>query len=183
MRYAFAVVGVFVATLAFPHTSQAQAVKGDKEVLIQGSLISTLGDFGFTNATGVLGLGYFVSDRTQIGVQPIISVTASSQPTFNSRTGAITGSETVTTTTLGSQFKLQYYFGADQSKVKPYVGGSYIINDFSAAGDTSFVAGIFGLKSYFTEKAALDINASYGSSIKSEGSGILQVFAGISYIF
>lgn len=169
MKQALVVVGLLLVTLAFPHTAQAQATQGDKEVLVQGSLISTLGDFGFTNATAVLGLGYFVSNRLQIGVQPILSVTRSSGET---------------TFTLGSQLKAQYYLGEDQAKVKPYFGGSFIINDFSDAGNSAFAAAVFGVKSYLTEKAALDINASYGFGVSApSGTQLLQAFAGISYIF
>lgn len=184
MRNVLAVIGLLILTLAVPQTAQAQATQGDKEVLVQGSLISTLGDSSFTNATAVLGLGYFVSNRLQIGVQPIISISSFSQPTFNPRTGAITGEETTITTTVGSQAKVQYYLGEDQAKVKPYVGGSFIISDFSDAGNTAFAAAVFGVKSYLTEKAALDFNGSYGFGVSApSGTQMLQVFAGISYIF
>jgi outer membrane protein W len=184
MKLSSIVLVLSLAVFASPTDLQAQARAGDKEVLVQGSLISTFGDASLTNATGVFGLGYFVSSRLQVGVQPIISISSFSIPTFDSRGFPTGNSDTEITTRLGSAAKAQYYFGADQAKLKPYAGGSLIINDFSDAGDTSFAAAVFGFKNYLTEKAALDINGSFGFGLTSPGSiQVLQIFAGFSYIF
>lgn len=183
-------VRTVVATLVLvaPSLAQAQATQGDREVQVSGNLFQTVGgEAGLSMGNFIFGLGYFITDRMQIAVQPILTISSFSTevPQFNSR-GVITGttSERQTDADLGISTKVLRFYGESSARMKPYLGGTFIIQSLKNAGDSSFVAGNFGVKNYLTEKAALDFNGSYGFSLTDPGSGqLLQVSVGITYIF
>lgn len=179
-----ALVVFVVGLLANPSAAMAQAKKGDKEVQVAGNIFQTLGgDFGVSQGTGLFGIGFFVSDRMQISVVPQVTVSTFSTPVFNNR-GIQTGTDREIDMNLGVSSKLVRFMGAADAKLKPYWGANFIINDLSSAGDSAFGAATFGFKNYLSEKAALDLNGSYGLALKHPGdSQILQVTVGITYIF
>ena len=130
MKQVFVVIGLVVVGLVFPQVAQAQAKKGDKEVSIAGNLFSTIGgEANTTSANAVFGVGYFMSDRLQIGVQPILSISTSSQQreVVNSR-GQVTGfvTDRTITTDVGASAKMLRYFGESAGKIKPYFGATLV---------------------------------------------------------
>jgi outer membrane protein W len=187
-----AIIGVVagVVLAAAPGTASAQAKQGDKEVLVGGNLFAinstvsttTQGQFNF-------GVGYFLTDRFELNVNPVLSITSGSAAGFGSSTSA----------DLGLASSVQYFFGARTSRVKPYIGGTAIIESFktqdsfdpftgrSSGGslvDNLFTGGTFGVKNYFTDRAALDFKASYGFNPTHAGDfRLLQVNVGITYLF
>lgn len=162
---------------AVPGVASAQSQKGDKEVGIGGNMFTMISS-GSTFSVGQFqfGVGYFMSDRLEVGVTPILMVSG----------GAGTG----VSADMGLSTKAQYFMGQTASKVKPYVGGSFIIQSFKSqaegmsVADNIYGAGTAGVKSYFTERAALDFNASFGLMLAHPGDGqILQLNIGITYLF
>jgi hypothetical protein len=182
------IVGSAVAamTLMLPTQAMAQATAGDREVSIAGNLFQSVGGDGggFSTGNAMFGFGYFLSDRLQVVVQPTLTISSFSSPGFDSRGFPTGDDERSTTVSLSLGAKVVRYLGEASARMKPYYGGNLIIQDFEAVGDTTFAAGVVGFKNYLTEKAALDINGSYGFNISSPGSGgLLQATVGIAYIF
>jgi len=194
MRRVAIVLGASILVWLAPRPANAQAKQGDSEVLIGGNLFALIGS-GSTNTTGQFqfGYGYFFTDRLEINVTPVVSVSSSQTASVNgSATSNVTGD-------LGLGGAVQYFFGAKASKVKPYVGGSLVVQSFKthdqinpvtfvttsgSISDNLYVGGNAGLKNYFTDRAALDIKASYGVNPKHAGDfQLLQVIVGITYLF
>lgn len=188
------IIGVVVGFVlaAAPNTASAQAKQGDREVLVGGNLTSTNSSFArSTNGDFVFGIGYFMTDRFEINVNPIVTISNSGGSGFAS------GSNT--TADFGLSSSAQYFLGAKASKVKPYVGASAVFNSFKTQDrfdpvtfqtqggsliDNLFTAGVFGVKNYFTDRAALDLNASYGFNVSHPGDlQLLKVNVGITYLF
>jgi hypothetical protein len=168
--------------IGVPSLAKAQAKEGDKELRVGGSLQSVIATgFGTTNGTFDFGIGYFLSDRFEISVAPRITVSATKFSAFGQ-------SETNWDTDGGVSFQAQYFLGAQSAKLKPYFGGTAIIQRFKtdggSFGDNLYAGGIFGVKNYFTDKAALDFNGQYGFRPSSPGDFQLFTFTvGITYLF
>jgi hypothetical protein len=180
---------VALALMTIPYSAQAQPAQGDAEFSFAGTINSTVGnDFGgFTVGFLQFGVGYFVTDRQEVVVQPLISITSfsSSTPIFNSR-GQLIGeeSERTTETDMGIAARYLFHFGGSSSRLKPYVGGDFIVSSLKNAGDTGYVAGSGGVKNYLNEKAALDFSGSIGFNLSDAGAGqLLQFKVGLTYLF
>ena len=180
--------------LAVVSPAAAQAQKGDNEVLVFGFVTSFLSS-DFTSTTGTLNfsIGRFVNDRLQVGGGPTVSISSTSTPAQRIPTGidrngnvifTTLAASTTVDTTLGVNGFLRQYFGASGAKVAPYVGGELFINDISAAGDQAFANGLGGVKSYLSEKAAIDFKGAFGFLLSDPGAQrILQFSVGITYLF
>lgn len=180
--------------LAAPSAAYAQAKKGDAEVQISGNTFTVITADAFsTNGQFQFGFGYFFTDRFEIAVSPVVTVQSDtfSTPVLNSR-GQPTGATTLTTTVdgdLGLSTKVQFFFGATDSKVKPSIGATYIIQSFKVPdggtiADNSYLGGNLGIRNYFSENAALDMNLSYGFQPNRPGDyQLIQFNIGIAYVF
>jgi hypothetical protein len=175
---------------ALPGVAQAQAQKGDKEVLLFGNVsairtkaveVPGFGTFGGgTNTTGniFINLGVFVTNALEIGGGPQFSISSSG--------GGEDGEGTSTTT--GANGFLRFNFGGG-AKVAPYIGGEVNVSDFEAPeggsiGDNTFLGAIAGVKSYLSEKAALDMKGSFGFNASAPGD--MQMFGftiGLTFVF
>src|SRR6266496_4021630 len=101
--------GVLLAcfTVAAPRVASAQAKQGDTELQISGNTFTVLSaGSSDTNGQFLLGVGYFATDRLEIGASPVITIHVSR--TANSYGG---GSSTNGDGDLGLATKLQYFFG------------------------------------------------------------------------
>ena len=192
-------VSVLLAALFLmaPSLAHAQAKGGDKEVLIAGNVFSTFNP-GSTTTSGniIFGLGYFVTDRTQLLVQPIFTISGrGTDPTpevrdpFSGRVliPGTPGSSTVDVD-AGVGVGYSFFFGAQSSKVKPYLGANLDIQSFKtqnggSVADNMFFQGRGGIKNYFSERAALDMAASFGTNIKNSDLGLFRFTVGITYLF
>ncbi len=170
--------------LAMPSASFAQAKKGDKEVSVSGNVSTVFtpktefAGFGAgggtsTSGTAFLGFGVFVTDRTQIGFAPFLSISQG---------------EDGIDASMGGSFDWQYYLGGQSSRVKPYVGYSVLISSFTvqeggSLADNMYNAGLFGVKNYFSERAALDFQGSYGFGMRTSDTQRLNFRIGLSYLF
>src|SRR5262245_25493495 len=206
MRRLAIVLAVGILAGLTPRTASAQAKQGDSEVLIGGNLFAlTSNNLNTVNGQFQFGYGYFVTDRFEVNVSPVVSVTSSTTttpPTFDPRTGRILSTGSTTTNIdgdLGLGTAVQYFFGAKASKVKPYIGGSLIVQSFKtrqqvdpvtfrttsgSISDNLYTGGNFGLKNYFTDRAALDFKLSYGvQPSHAKDLQLTQVSVGITYLF
>jgi len=187
----FVVLGMLA--LAAPQRAYAQAKQGDKEVQAAGNVFSVLSSgSSLTNGQFQFGVGYFLTDRLEIAVTPVVSITGTKQttPTFNSR-GQIIGSSSTTNVDadMGVSTNMQYFFGASSSKVKPYVGTTFIVESFKTGdggslADNTFLGANAGVKNYFTDRAALDLGASFGFRPNAPSDfQLLRFNIGITYLF
>ena len=175
---------------AVPSTSAAQAKAGDKEILVSGFVGTFFTSFEnpftgdddsltVTSGNVIFGFGYFATDRLQIGVAPTLTI--SSSPDLLGGTNIDTD--------LGASGRLQYYFGAGDATVKPYIGYELLIRSFDApegasVADNLFNSALFGVKNYLSERTALDFSGSYGFGMKDPGSLQQLTFrVGITYLF
>ncbi len=177
--------------LVAPSLARAQAKGGDKEVQVQGNVISLMQP-GSTNTSGsiIFGFGYFMSDRSQFLVSPTITISQDKGSVeIDPFTGRVlTGAGSGVTADLGLGAGYRLFFGAQSSKVKPYVGGDINIQSFKtdsggSIADKTFLQAIGGVKNYLTERAALDFNARFGSSLKNSDFGLFMFTVGITYLF
>lgn len=177
--------------LVAPSLAHAQAKSGDKEVQVQGNVMSLMSpDSTNTSGSIIFGFGYFTSDRSQVLVSPIITISQKQASlTIDPFTGrAITGSGSGVTADLGLGAGYRLFFGAQSSKVKPYLGGDINIQSFKtdfggSVADKTYLQAIGGVKNYLTERAALDFNARFGSSLKNSDFGLFLFTVGITYLF
>lgn len=181
-------VSLLFAVLVVPSTAFAQAQAGDKEISVFGLISQDLGgEFKNTTGTAQFGVGFFLTDRFEISVAPSLTISSSTSPSTFSFVGnrlVETPGSRSTTATVGISTKAINFFGASDAKVKPYVGGEFYIFDLEQAGDASFAGANFGVKSYLSEKAAIDFNGTYGFSLKSPGdTSQIRVLIGLTYIF
>ncbi len=190
-----AIVVLLGLMLALPNIVSAQAQRGDNELLLQGLITSNLvGDTKSTFGTGILGYGRFVTNTTQIGIGPQLSISTTSQAKSpavrDPRTGAIlyAGSPggTNTNVTVGSSFFVRQYLSRGKSTV--YVALDASVSDFSppegsSLADSLFLGGGLGFKNYLSEKTALDVVGTYGFNAKTPDNGLIQVKVGITYLF
>jgi hypothetical protein len=181
-------VTALVAVL--PSAALAQAQKGDKEVLLFGNVTSIhskgvevpgFGTFGGgTNTFGniFVNFGVYVTDAMEVGGGPQFSISSSG--------GGEDGSGVSTTT--GANGFLRFNFGGG-AKVAPYVGAEVNVQDFKApeggsVGDNVFMAAIAGVKSYLSEKAALDMKGQFGFNASHPGDQQLFGFTiGLTFVF
>jgi len=177
--------------LTAPSLAQAQAKAGDKEVQIQGNVISIMQPDS-TNTSGniIFGFGYFMSDRDQILVSPTITISQKqASVTIDPFTGRVLqGAGGGVTGDLGLGAGYRFFLGAQSSKVKPYLGADINIQSFKtdsggSIADKTFFQGIGGVKNYLTERAALDFNARFGTALKNSDFGLFLFTVGITYLF
>ena len=170
MKRVVIAVACAVALLAGQGVAQAQQKKGDKEITMN-ALVMTFFGGGSTSTVGTVffNVGVFTSDRLEVGGGPTISFFSSGGDTDTSG---------------GANFFTRYFLGAQAAKVKPFVGGDYNIFDFEAAGDSQFASGLFGVRNYISERAALDFTGQYGVNVKHAGDQQNLTFrVGITVLF
>jgi hypothetical protein len=192
-------VSVFLAMLFLmaPALVHAQAKAGDKEVLVAGNMFSIISpDFTSTSGNLIFGLGYFVTDRTQLLVQPIFTISSQNTPSQPEVRDPFTGRVLIPAQGGGTSVDVDagvgvgysFFFGASSSKVKPYLGANLDIQSFKtqnggSVADNMYLQGRGGVKNYFSERAALDMSASYGTQLKNSDFGLFRFTVGITYLF
>jgi hypothetical protein len=172
----------------------AQAERGDKELLVSGSISSNISE-GSSDVEGnlIVGIGFFVTNGLELGAQPGISI-RTGQSIVQTGTGPfgipIYDQQRETTTTGLVRFFVRQHFG--RAKVAPYVGGNVFMMSTpgfagSESSTTSIGAGEFGLKNYLSESTALDLNLSVGTQLNApEGSSTptnVRFQVGITHLF
>ena len=184
------VLSVVLAPLVFAAPAAAQAQRGDNEVLVFGLVTSFLSESTTsTNGTINFNIGRFVTDRTQIGGGPTISISATTTPErqvprlVGTRIvfDTIPGETTVDATVGVSGFLRRYFSGG---RVAPYLGGEVFVSDVESAGDTTFVNAIGGVKNYLSERAAIDFKGAFGFNTRDASAfQLLQFSVGLTVLF
>jgi hypothetical protein len=170
---------LMIAMVGWPRDARAQATAGDREFLVFANVFSFISP-DTTSTTGILffNVGQFMTDRFELGGGPNITISSS---------GGAFGSGT--SFDLGVNAFGRYYFGEQSATVKPYVGGEYQVTSLNppegaSVADFQFLSGIGGVKSYLTEKTAIDFNASFGVRPNAAGDfQLLNFSVGLTHIF
>ncbi len=172
MRKGLLLVPIFLlwSTVAF-----AQQEKGDVEIQIAGSYITSVGsDFDFSQGTIQAKLGRYISDRLEMGVSPTVTITTS-QGAFG---------DTDTDVTVGGGAFFQFSMLAGDAMSVPYFGAQYFKRDLSDEDDNGSAGINGGIKFFVTEKAALDFSGNYLFDLNENSDGGFLLFAaGISFLF
>ena len=197
MRRTLAPAVLTALVLATPSLAHAQAKGGDKEVLIQGQVFSLINpQFKSTTGNFLVGFGYFLSDRSEVLIRPIFTISSQSSPGTPEVRDPFTGrvlipgqpGGTSVDVDAGASTGYRFFFGAASSKVKPYLGTDLDLQSFKteqggSVVDNLYFTGLGGVKNYLSERAALDFNASYGRQVKNSDLSLFRFTVGITYLF
>lgn len=169
---------LLVLTLAWQAPLAAQQQAGDREVQLSGSVLASAGEEGGSQALAIVQakVGYFVTDRVQLGAFPTLSYT---RVTVETAGGELRASDT----RLGFGAFGTYSFLAEDAMTVPYVGGQIYKIDLTDSEAQTWVGANAGLKYYFNRNMAFDAggNALLGTG---DAGGILVLFQfGLSYLF
>jgi hypothetical protein len=161
---------VIVSVVLSPREASAQAKTGDRELLFNGSVNTILvSDFTSTSGQGLLNVGQFLSDRLEVGGGPSLF---------------IFGGAGDTTVQFGANGFVRRFFPSSNPQFAPFVGGEVYVQDFSEAGDTTFVNGVGGLKNYLSETTAIEMSGAFGFNPANPGDfKIIQFRVGMTYLF
>lgn len=190
-------ISIIVCTLlALPALASAQARGGDAEVAIGGSLFSVLSEASsLSSGQFNFGVGYFVTSRFELGIAPTLRVSAETRQAVQEirfgNTVIVPGSPGGTSWNVdaGLTSKAQFFFGAQGSRVKPYVGGTLTVQSFKTPeggtmSDNLYSGALFGVKSYLNEKTAIDFSGEFGFQASAPGEyQLLQMNIGFTYLF
>lgn len=151
---------------------QAQQQQGDLELQFSGSVFSTVGRDGGSLTAGLVQskVGYFVSDRVQIGAFPSLVF---SRATVES-VGLPEGSETVSDTRFGLGVFGTYSFLAEDASTVPYLGGQLYRIDLTDEDETGWAGVNAGVKLYLNRTTAFDMGGNFLVGLgQSDGSLVL----------
>jgi len=167
---------LFVLVLASPSAAQQQA--GDRELQLTGSLLASSGEEGGSQALAIVQakVGYFFTDRVQLGAFPTLSYT---RVTVETPAGELRASDT----RLGLGGFATYSFLAEDAMTVPYVGAQVYRIDMTNPEAQTWAGANAGLKYYFNRNMAFDVggNALLGTG---DAGGVLLLFQfGLSYLF
>ncbi len=190
------IAALVCALLAAPSFASAQAERGDAEVAVGGSLFSIVSAAtSFSSGQFNFGVGYFVTNRFELGFAPTIRISAQTTPAQQEvrfgNTVLIPGSPGGTSWDVdaGLTTKGQLFLGSQGSKVKPYIGAALTVQSFKTReggtmADNLYSGALFGVKNYLSEKTSIDVNTEFGfrASAPSEFQ-MLQVGVGFTYLF
>lgn len=145
--------------LCLAASALAQAVKGDKEVLLNGDVTSSFGGDASAATTGnvAAGLGYYFTQQMEL----FGSLNLSMSREATAGTSADAG--------LGVAFR--YNFVTPGRQTVPYVGVAYSLNSMKDPGDSSYAQPNVGFKYYVRRNMAFDVNVSYGHALFSNNGG------------
>lgn len=160
---------ILLAGAAWHAPVQAQQQQGDLELQFSGSVFSTVGRDGGSLTAGLVQskLGYFVSDRVQIGAFPSV--------VFSSTTVDLPGgSETVSDTRFGLGVFGTYSFLAEDASTVPYLGGQLYRIDLTDEDETGWAGVNAGVKIYLNRTTAFDMGGNFLVGLgQSDGSLVL----------
>lgn len=151
---------------------QAQQQQGDLELQFSGSVFSTVGREGGSLTAGLVQskVGYFVSDRVQVGAFPSLVFSRATVETA----GLPGGSETVSDTRFGMGVFGRYSFLAEDASTVPYLGGQLYRIDLTDEDETGWAGVNAGVKLYLNRTTAFDMGGNFLVGLgQSDGSLVL----------
>jgi hypothetical protein len=181
----------------------SQAQKGDQEILVSGIFFVQSGDYGNSaTISGNLSYGIFVTDTLQIGAGPTISYSYNDYGDAFSDYSDIFDYEDLGLEehdlTVDLNLFLRQHFLKEGSRAVYYVGGEVYLRDIFASNKSSdsslslpgssfaervYLRPAVGLKYYFLERAAFDVNIGYGFGLKKGVGAMFSGTFGVSFIF
>lgn len=167
---------VFLLLAAAPIRAQQQ--QGDVELQFTGEFQSTFGsgDVSTTMALALAKVGYFLSDRLQVGVYPGLQYTRVS---IDTRFGRVSDSERA----LGGGLFTSYSFLSADATTVPYLGGQLYYNDVvEAAFGDGWLGVNGGVKVFVNRYAALDLGGNVLFALDEPGRQMLLLQVGLSFL-
>lgn len=169
------ILGISLITLP----AMAQQAKGDTSLNLYGSFMTNVRTEGADRmyfGTIALGVGQFLSDRTEFGAGADVQF-------WNTD---VTISPKVSIRFYGAPKKTVPYFeGAAVFYNIANNGGGFDVGDGEGSNfsDRIMVRPAVGFKNFISEKAAIDFNAGYDALLKHFDNGFLDVRVGFTYLF
>ncbi|CAN5675837.1 hypothetical protein BH23GEM11_BH23GEM11_07040 [soil metagenome] len=169
---------MFLLVFAWGAPASAQQQAGDRELQLTGSVLAVTGQEEDSQALALLQakVGYFLTDRVEIGAFPSLTYT---RVTVRTPAGDVQDSST----RLGFGAFGTYSFLAADAMTVPYLGGQAYRIDITNSEAQTWVGANAGLKYYFNRNMAFDMggNALLGTG---DAGGVLILFQfGLSYLF
>ncbi|MGH9861860.1 MAG: hypothetical protein ACRD35_00385 [Candidatus Acidiferrales bacterium] len=166
----------FLSLAALP--AAAQAEKGDKEVLVNGTFTRFWDGEAFNFGIIAVNLGYYATDHVQVGAgMNFIILTG----------GASGGGGSISETNVGFNALIRYNFSTEGRKAVPYVGAEYFMFTHHEPVNLSFIRGHAGVKYFFTRNVAIDFNAGYARNVFADSAfgkvHVVDTRVGIAYVF
>jgi hypothetical protein len=162
-----------VGFLAIPRLVSAQPQMGNRELLLDGQVSTFIQEGGsFTFGQARVNLGYFMRETLEVGGGPSVF---------------ISGGPESTSAEIGANVFLRKFLSTSRPAVAPFIGAEIFVQDFAPESgnliDRTFLNAIFGLKNYFSERAALEFTTGFGLAPRHPGDfQILQFKVGIAVL-
>lgn len=158
---------------AAPASVQAQQAQGDVELQFSGSLLSTMGQEGRSFTSGMIQtkVGYFVTDRLELGAFPSFLVNR-----------VRVGDQTATDTRFGMGIFSTYSFLAEDAVTVPYVGAQAYRIDLTDDDERGWVGGNAGLKFYISRRTAFDVGGNVLLGLGDAGGTLVLFQVGLSFL-
>jgi hypothetical protein len=155
----------------------AQQEQGDIELQFTGSLLSTTGrdDVDFTSGVFQAKVGYFVTDRVEIGAFPSFFVTRVSARVQGSQVSE-------TATRLGMGIFTTYSFLTADAATVPYLGAQFYRIDLTDDDETGWVGANAGIKYFFSRSTAFDIGGNLLTGLGERGGTLFLFQVGLSFL-
>lgn len=159
-----------------PLAAQQQA--GDRELQLSGSLLAVTGEEGRSEALALVQakVGFFVTDRVEIGAFPSLSYT---RVTLDTPAGELRDSDT----RIGFGAFGTYSFLAEDAMTVPYLGGQIYKIDLNDSEAQTWVGANAGMKFYFNRNMAFDAGGNALLGTGDAGGVLILVQFGLSYLF
>jgi hypothetical protein len=166
-----------LALLASGAPASAQQQAGDRELQLTGSFLAVTGQDEASQSLAIVQakVGYFVTDRVEIGAFPSLTYT---RVTVQTPAGELEDSRT----RVGFGAFSTYSFLAADAMTVPYVGAQAYRIDITDSEAQTWLGANAGLKYYFNRNMAFDMggNALLGTG---DAGGVLILFQfGLSYL-
>jgi hypothetical protein len=172
------VVTAVALFLAIAAPAGAQQERGDLELQFTGSLLTVVGQENVSVTSGLFQakVGYFVTDRIELGAFPSLIYNRTQVGEHGART-------TTSDTKLGMGVFAVYSFLAGDARTVPYAGGQFYRIDLTNEDERGWVGVNGGAKFYLTRRTAFDLGANYLFGLGEQGGALVLVQVGLSFLF
>lgn len=175
MKTPAALVLILLAALCAPLEAQQQ--QGDTELAFSGSILTTVGQENVSTTSGIVQakVGYFVSDRVELGVFPSLRFTETTVETQ-------IGEEEFSETDLGVGAFGTYSFLAEDAMTVPYVGGQFYRIDVTNEDETGWLGVNGGVKIYVNRNTAFDMGGNYLVGLGQSDGALMLFQVGLNFL-
>jgi hypothetical protein len=176
MRAHVAVAFSVLVALASP--AGAQQEQGDLELQFTGSLLTVVGQADVSITSGIFQskVGYFVTDRIELGAFPSLLYSRTETGEWGAR---VTTSETK----FGMGLFAVHSFLAADARTVPYLGTQFYRIDLADPDESGWLGVNGGVKFYLTRRTAFDAGANYLFGLGERGGALVLFQMGLGVLF